>query len=195
MLTRHLLPDEFDLLLDGESGFGVQQLQGHLRDCPQCREELAMMRRFVLAIEELPELAPSRPMADLVMARVNVFVPWHVAARDWALSWLPERPALRIAAGVAATGVAGASTVALGWGWTHRERFLAQGWLAQDQLRAAALDAIGTGAQAVLGPLATQVPGGTLPLAGAALLGLGLAIGTSVAGLRAVAARTRAIGG
>lgn len=191
MLTRHLLPDEFDLLLDGESGFGVSQLQGHLRDCATCREELALMRTFVDAIEELPELAPSRSLADRVMANVHVFVPWHVAARDWALGWLPEQRGLRVAAASAATLVAGASTAGLAWGWSERERWIAHGWLAGGQLRALALEAARGAADAVLGPLATQVPGGTLPLALATVVGLGAAIGTGVVGLRAVAARAR----
>lgn len=191
MLTRHLLPDEFDLLLDGESGFGVSQLQGHLRDCATCREELALMRTFVDAIEELPELAPARPLADRVMANVHVFVPWHVAARDWALGWLPAHRGLRVAAAGAATVVAGASTAGLAWGWTQREQWVAHGWLAGGQLRALALDAITGTAGAVLGPLATQLPGGTLPLVLATVAGLGAAIGTGVVGLRAVAARAR----
>ncbi len=195
MLNRHLLPDEFDLLLDGESGFGVSQLQAHLRDCADCREELAMMRRFTSAIEELPELAPSRPLADRVMADVHVFVPWHVAARDWLAGWLPAHPGLRIATAGAATVVAGASTGALAWGWTQREQWVAQGWLAQDQLRTAALDAVTGAAGAVLGPLAGQLPGGTLPLVTTALAGLAIAIGTGVFGLRVVAARVRALGG
>jgi hypothetical protein len=191
MLTRHLLPDEFDLLLDGESGFGVSQLQGHLRDCATCREELALMRTFVDVIEELPELAPSRPLADRVMANVHVFVPWHVAARDWAFAWLPEQRGLRVAAAGAATVVAGASTAGLAWGWTQREQWITQGWLAGGQLRGLALEAATGAAGAVLGPLATQVPGGTLPLVLVTLAGLGAAVGTGVVGLRAVAARAR----
>ncbi|MCU0619015.1 MAG: hypothetical protein MUF40_03800 [Gemmatimonadaceae bacterium] len=194
MLTRHLLPDEFDLLLDGESGFGVSQLQGHLRECPTCREEFAMMRRFVDALEELPELAPARPLADRVMANVHVFVPWHVAARDWVAGWLPTHPALRIATAGAATVATGASTGALVWGWTQRDQWVAQGWLAQDQLRTVALDAAAGAAGAVLGPLATALPGGTAALLGAAAGGLGLAIGAGVVTLRAVAARARAMG-
>jgi predicted anti-sigma-YlaC factor YlaD len=194
MLTRHLLPDEFDLLLDGESGFGVSQLQGHLRDCPACREEFAMMRRFADALEELPELAPSRPLADRVMANVHVFVPWHVAARDWVAAWLPTHPALRIAAAGAATAVAGASTGALAWGWTQREQWIAQGWLAQDQLRSAAVEAASGAAGAVLGPIATAIPGGTGALVAATLGGLGLAIGAGVATLRVAAARARGMG-
>ena len=66
-LSRHLLPDELDLLLDGETGFGVQQLTGHLRDCAQCRDELTALRAFVLDIETLPEMTPNFGFADRVM--------------------------------------------------------------------------------------------------------------------------------
>lgn len=194
MLTRHLLPDEFDLLVDGETGFGVSQLRQHLRDCATCREELALMRTFVDAIEELPDLAPARPLADRVMAQVHVFVPWHVAARDLVAEWLPSHPALRVAVGVSATAVAGASTAGLAWGWTRRDEWVAQFGLGAEQLRAFAFDAAATAGQAVLGPLATQLPGGTLPVMLATAGALAAAIGTGVVGLRAAATRARRLG-
>ena len=194
MLTRHLLPDEFDLLVDGEAGFGVSQLQQHLRDCPACREELALMRTFVSAIEELPDLAPARPLADRVMAEVHVFVPWHVAARDWVAEWLPAHPGLRVAVAGSATAVAAASSAGLAWGWTRRHEWVAQGLLGADQLRTLALDAVSAAGQAVLGPLAGQVPGGTLPLVLATAGALGAAIATGVVGLRAAASRARRLG-
>ena len=39
MNHRHLLPDEIDLLLDDEVGFGVAPLKAHIRDCADCRAQ------------------------------------------------------------------------------------------------------------------------------------------------------------
>ncbi len=39
-MNRHLLPEEIDLLIDGEAGFGVAPLKAHLRQCPECQSEL-----------------------------------------------------------------------------------------------------------------------------------------------------------
>ena len=47
MEHRHLLPEEIDLLLDGEVGFGVQPLRAHVRGCDLCRRELEDARALV----------------------------------------------------------------------------------------------------------------------------------------------------
>ena len=98
MQHRHLLPNEIDLLLDGETGFGVQPLREHARDCADCGRELAEGRRVADALASLPALAPRIGLADRVMAQVPVFVPWHVAARDAVRQWTPTGPAARLAA-------------------------------------------------------------------------------------------------
>ena len=120
-LTRHLLPDELDLLLDGETGFGVQQLTGHLRDCASCRDELSALRVFVSDIETLPEIAPRVGFAERVMHEVHVFEPWQVAIRTSIAGWVPSSPAARIATGTAMTGAAMLVTGAAVWGWAHRD--------------------------------------------------------------------------
>ena len=51
MEHRHLLPDEIDHLLDGEAGFGVAPLMGHVEACSACRAELAEARQIVSALE------------------------------------------------------------------------------------------------------------------------------------------------
>ncbi len=103
MNHRHLFPDEIDLLLDGEVGFGVAQLKAHVEQCPECRGRLDESRVFVESLERLPELAPSPLFADRVMADVNVFVPWHVAARDAVVQRVPRSQPMRVLAGAMAT--------------------------------------------------------------------------------------------
>ena len=83
MNHRHLLPDEIDLLLDDEVGFGVQPLKAHIRDCADCRAKVDEARFVVDALEDLPHFAPSHSFANRVMSQVPVFVPWHVAAREY----------------------------------------------------------------------------------------------------------------
>ena len=100
MHHRHLLPNEFDLLLDEPSGFGVQPLRQHVRDCADCRARLDEAREVVGALSELPLLSPRMGMADRVMSRVPVFEPWHVAARDTVLRWVPSSPTARALAAV-----------------------------------------------------------------------------------------------
>ena len=101
-MNRHLLPDEFDLLLDEEVGFGVPPLQAHVRDCDQCRAELESARTVMSRIESLPHLAPSPLFTEKVMLRVNVFEPWHVAATNTVRSLVPRNRPVRVALGVAA---------------------------------------------------------------------------------------------
>ena len=79
---RHLLPEEIDLLLDGEEGFGVNPLKAHVAQCAGCRAEFEAQREVALALEELPHIAPSARFSDKVMANVQVFEPWHVSVRD-----------------------------------------------------------------------------------------------------------------
>ena len=101
-MNRHLLPDEFDLLVDEEIGFGVPELQAHVRDCDKCRFELESVRTVMSRIESLPHIAPSPLFAEKVMAQVNVFEPWHVAAGNTIRALLPRHRPVRIALGAAA---------------------------------------------------------------------------------------------
>jgi hypothetical protein len=99
---RHLLPQEIDLLLDGEAGFGLQPLKAHVRECAECRAELEAARELVLDLEHLPHFAPSAAFADRVMANVQVFEPVHVAARDSVRRWLPQSRPMQVLAGAMA---------------------------------------------------------------------------------------------
>lgn len=100
MHHRHLLPNEIDLLLDEPSGFGVQPLREHVRDCTDCRARLDEGRAVVASLAELPLLSPRIGLADRVMSRVPVFEPWHIAARDALLKRVPRSHAARVAAAV-----------------------------------------------------------------------------------------------
>jgi hypothetical protein len=189
-LTRHLLPDELDLLLDGETGFGVQQLSAHLRECAQCRDELAALRLFVTDIETLPELTPRSGFADRVMHEVHVFEPWHVAIRTSVAGWVPSSPVARIAAGTAFTSAATLVTGAAVWGWAHRDTTVFVGSLVTERARVGLFESLTATAQAMVGPLGTTFGSG-LPLLGVAGATLLTGAGLGFLGLRAVAARAR----
>ncbi len=189
-LTRHLLPDELDLLLDGETGFGVQQLTGHLRDCARCRDELTALRAFVLDIETLPELTPRSGFADRVMHEVHVFEPWQVAIRTSVADWMPASPAMRIAAGTALTCAASLVTGASAWGWAHRDATVFVGSLVTERAREGIFASLTATAQTLVGPLGSTFGSG-LPLLGVAGATLLTGAGLGFLGLRAVAARAR----
>jgi hypothetical protein len=110
---RHLLPNEFDLLLDEEVGFGVAPLRAHLRECAECRVQLEEARTVFDALESAPHFAPSFDFADRVMAQVPVFVPWHVAARDAVQRWLPASRPARVVSLTVASAVAAMLTLAM----------------------------------------------------------------------------------
>jgi anti-sigma factor RsiW len=112
---RHLLPNEIDLLVDGEAGFGVAPLRAHVAECDECRARFDDARIVVDALEDLPHFAPDSRLADRVMAQVPVFVPAHVAARDSVTRWLPQSGPARAAAAIVGTSIAGLLTVAMVW--------------------------------------------------------------------------------
>ena len=105
-MKRHLLPNEIDLLLDGEVGFGVTPLKAHVRTCEECRTSLEEARTVVTALEHLPHLAPSPLFASRLMSQVQVFVPWHVAALDSARRYVPRSQPVRYLVGALAASMA-----------------------------------------------------------------------------------------
>jgi len=189
---RHLLPEEFDLLLDDEVGFGVAPLREHARECAQCRAQLESARVVVAALEELPRFAPSFTLADRVMAQVPVFVPWHVAARDTVVRYVPRsRPARLAAAGLAAAGGATLTGATL-WLAARGDLVAFATNIAGNHLRDAAAQAGRDGMVALFGPqvVTTLQQGG---LTGLALIAGGflLAAAASAFGLRAIASSAR----
>jgi hypothetical protein len=141
---RHLLPDEIDQLLDGEAGFGVAPLVAHIEACADCRAELAEARRVVSALERMPHFATSPLFAERVMARVQVFEPWHVTALDTARRWLPaSRPARVLALGATSVFALIASVLAV-WISVRLDAFLFFVGVAGQRARASLFDAAGS---------------------------------------------------
>ena len=193
MNHRHLLPNEIDLLLDEESGFGVQPLREHVRGCADCRTRLDAGKRVASRLSELPLIAPRYGLADRVMSQVPVFVPWHVAAKDAVAPYVPTGRAARIAA---ATVTAVAGTLVTGgtlWVAARGDLVAMLTGLAGEGAQSAASDAAGSLVVAVLGSQAVTViqQMGPWGLAAAAA-GFATASIATVVGLRHVATTTRA---
>ena len=56
MNHRHLLPNEIDLLVDGEAGFGVAPLRDHVDECDECRMRFEDARIVVTHLKPCPTL-------------------------------------------------------------------------------------------------------------------------------------------
>jgi hypothetical protein len=108
---RHLLPDEIDQLLDDELGFGMAPLKAHLSECEDCRGRYESLKAVTDLIDKLPHHVPSHRFAEQVMGKVEVFVPWHVTARDTIAAWIPAADRSRKVAVFAAAGIAGVLTL------------------------------------------------------------------------------------
>jgi hypothetical protein len=189
---RHLLPNEIDLLVDGEGGFGLAPLRAHVRECATCRAELEEARQIADGLEELPHFAPSVGLADRVMAQVPVFVPWHVATRDAVSRWVPQARPLRIAALTVGTTVAALLTVATLWLVTQGDLLALAAGLAGDRVRELAGEGLREVAAALLGEqfLVLLQQMGMIG-AGLAALGFLASAAVAVAGLRALATSKR----
>lgn len=192
MNHRHLLPNEIDLLVDGEVGFGVAPLLAHVRECDACRQEVESGREIAALLEELPRFAPSYGMADRVMAQVPVFVPWHVAARDTVKVWIPASRPLRLLALAGGSAFASLLTAATLWVLTRGELVSMVTVAAGDQVRTA----FATGFRSLMGVIfgeqvfaAVAQPG--LPVLAIASAGFVVAAGLAFLGLRAAAAAGR----
>jgi hypothetical protein len=103
---RHLLPNEIDLLLDGDVGFGMAPLRAHAATCERCSAELESARSVIESLDHLPHFSPSPLFAERVMARTQIFQPWHVAALDSAKRFVPASAPARVLVGVAASSMA-----------------------------------------------------------------------------------------
>ena len=195
MNHRHLLPNEIDLLVDGEAGFGVAPLRDHIDECPDCRSRYEDARFVVDALESLPHFAPDSRLADRVMAQVPVFVPAHVAARDSVARWMPKPGPARAAAVAVFASAAGLLTLAMVWLATQGEAAVFITGLLGDRVRTAVLGAARDVALTVLGESAlaalqtTGAIGVSLLLAGFLLAAVG-----TVAGIRRLATASRHVG-
>jgi hypothetical protein len=189
---RHLLPEEFDLLLDDEVGFGVAPLREHVQGCAQCRAQFEDARLVAAALEELPHFAPTYALADRIMAQVPVFVPWHVAARDSAVRWLPRSHAGRAVTVGLMAGAGAALTGGAVWVASRGDLVGFATEVAGSQLRDAATQVVRDGVLSLFGPAVMDglQHGGLLGL-GAIAAGFLAAAMASALGLRAIATAAR----
>jgi hypothetical protein len=185
---RHLLPEEIDLLLDGEVGFGVQPLRAHVRECAQCHAQLDEARAVATALEHLPHFAPSPLFVDRVMARVPVFVPWHVAAMDSVRRWVPQSRPARVLVGAMATSVAMVLTVSMLWLLTRLDLFMFFSGVALERTRSAFLESFGQTIAGMFGqPVLDALRDSGAAGIGIAVAALLLLVATTAFGLRALA--------
>jgi len=187
VLERHLRPDEIDLLLDTEVGFGVQPLRAHVLGCPQCQAELDRAREFLFVIEDLPHFTPSADFADRVMRQVQVFEPWHVAARNSVRRVMPATRSGRAAAGVGLAASAGLMLSGASWVVSNADVGLLLANVGLEQARASATAAASDLVLAAVGQTGIEawMAGGPM-VAVAAGAGFVVAAGAMVAGLRAL---------
>ncbi|MBL0172793.1 MAG: hypothetical protein IPP90_19205 [Gemmatimonadaceae bacterium] len=192
MQERHLRPDEIELLLDGEEGFGVAPLRAHVRQCASCDAELDKARELMLALDTLPDFAPSPAFADRVMSQVQVFEPWHAAALNTAQQFVPATRPARIAAGVSVAISAGLLTAAGTWALARADIaiFMTQLGLERigDRVGAATSDLAST----LLGQPGVEAIQTSTPEMMALFMGGFVAVaGLGVVGLRALATASR----
>jgi hypothetical protein len=187
-----LLPNEIDLLLDGEVGFGVTPLKAHVRRCAQCRAELEEARAVTAELESLPHLAPSSAFADRVMAQVQVFEPAHVAVANTARRWMPQSRPARVLAGAAAMSAALVLSISAVWLGTNLDSLLFVSDMAAQRGRGA----VATGFGRVLADAFGQPAVDALATGG--IVGVAIAVTLLVAtvlvavfGLRAAATASR----
>ena len=192
MNHRHLLPNEIDLLLDGDVGFGVAPLRAHVASCDLCAAELDEARAVVEALDHLPHFSPSPLFADRVMARTQIFQPWHVAALDTARRAVPSSTPARVLVGVAASTAALILTTLTVFLVARLEALLFLGQLIVQRTR----DAVLAGLDGLVGSVLGEAALGALQASGD--LGIALAIGAVVlsgalaaGGLRAAVSASR----
>ena len=172
MHHRHLLPQELDLLVDGDAGFGQAPLKTHVETCSECSTRLAELQAIAGQLDALPHFAPRHGFADRVMTNVQVIEPWHVALVESAQRLVPESTGMRVlaatGAGIAATTISGTAL------WLAFQANLL-GWsagAALEQGGRGAWDSVTAGARAMAGALGdgTSVAAGVAALTGAAIV-------------------------
>jgi len=192
MNHRHLLPNEIDLLLDREVGFGVAPLKAHLENCVECRTQLDDARVIVDALDDLPRFAPAPSFSNRVMAGVQVVEPWHVALTAAAVRLVPKSTTMRVVMAASASVIAvGVSSAAVLLAFRADVAMYLAG-LADQRLRELTGAALRSFVESVLGTGAADA----IRAQGPAALAVGgvvvlVAAGSAALGLRAVAAASR----
>ena len=195
MNHRHLLPNEIDLLVDGEAGFGVAPLRDHIDECQDCRGRFEEQRFVVDALEAVPHFAPDTRLADRVMSQVPVFVPAHVAARDSVARWMPKAGVARTAAAAVLASTTALLTLGLVWLATQGDAAVFITGLLGDRVRAVVLGAARDLAVVLLGEpaLAAIRMTGTVGV-GILLAGFTVTAFGTVVGIRRLATAGRRVG-
>jgi anti-sigma factor RsiW len=189
---RHLLPDEFEDILDGESSEATSALREHLDGCAECRAELARLNEMNRLLDHLPHHGPAPLFAYRVMAQVQVFEPWHVALRDSVRRLVPRTPAARWIAGVAAVVVASVITVAGIWTAVNSESAWLFAEVGVKRARTVLLSGVRTALETVFGRDALSAIGGTGSTG--SVIAISVAIGVilvAAVGFRAAAIASR----
>ncbi|MBW7935039.1 MAG: hypothetical protein H3C62_15820 [Gemmatimonadaceae bacterium] len=192
MQHRHLLPNEIDLLLDGDAGFGAAPLRAHVDDCADCRTRLDEARVVADALERLPHFAPRAGFADRVLTQVHIVEPWHVAALGTARRFVPESRPLRALA-LAGAGVASVA-ISAGAVWIAWSANLTVGSasVVAGRARDLVVSALQDGLVAVFGAGAAEAvrTNGAMAVAAGAVA-LIAAVGAAALGFRALATASR----
>jgi hypothetical protein len=192
MQHRHLLPDEIDQLLDGETGFGVAPLRAHLDECPGCRARIADAQIVVEALERLPHFAPNARFADRVLQQVHIVEPWHIAAIQFAKNSIPQSRPMRVVMGATTGVVAVVISASAVWIALRADVALYAYNLIADRLRASLVIGVGGVIGDTFGPSALDAirTSGTVGIA----MGVGVtlaAVGGATFGFRALAKASR----
>jgi hypothetical protein len=187
-VNRHLLPEEIDLLIDGEAGFGVAPLKAHVRQCAECQSELETAQAVAAELDLLPHFAPAPLFADRVMQQVQVFEPWHVAVGDSLRRLVPQSAPARALAAAGGLTFATLFSLAALWVVARVDLLALVSGLALERSQASAQAALASFARQLLGDGVPGMGAGVLLLAAAAFV---LTVVGATAGLRAVAASGR----
>ncbi len=192
MQHRHLLPNEIDLLLDGEVGFGAAPLRTHVDSCAACRARVDEARVVVEALERIPRFAPAPSFANRVMADVQVIEPWHVALVGAATRFVPRTAGMRLVFATSASLIAVAVSSAAVWLAFRGDVAVYLASLAGDRARAAAAAGAETVVRTVFGGGAVEAIASQGPAAIA--VGVGVVLGSAALAalsLRAFATASR----
>lgn len=167
MLHTHLLPDDIELLVDDADGPEAARLLEHVASCDACRAELDLALQIELALERMPHEEPAPGFQNRVMARVQVFEPWHVALTDAVRRLVPRQGPVRRLATAGAALMALTVTGLTIWGLTQAELVVYAGRLALARVETALLTAGGTFVSDVFGEAALTAvrDGGTAAVA------------------------------
>ncbi|HEY3285642.1 MAG TPA: hypothetical protein VGJ96_00815 [Gemmatimonadaceae bacterium] len=192
MQHRHLLPNEIDLLLDGDAGFGAAPLHAHVDECADCRTRLDEARVVADALERLPHFAPRTGFTDRVLSQVQIVEPWHVAALGTARRFVPESRPLRVLA-LAGAGLASVTLSASAvWIALSANLTFGSATVLAGRAREALVGSVQTGLATVFGEgaAAAMRTNGSVTLAVAAVASV-VAVGAAAFGFRALATVSR----